>query len=98
MYPCSLTLSRFSSNDFVKKLEEFTGRKVDVVIYNTKKPDEKVIKPYLKQKAEFVELNENNEFWKGRNISTADLLDDSGDIIRHDSGKLSLLIKDIISR
>jgi uncharacterized cofD-like protein len=88
----------FKAHDFVKKIEEFTGKKVDGIIYNTEKPDEKIIKLYKKQKAEFVEFDEKNEFWKTRNIYTSNLLENSSDIIRHDSEKVALLIKDIISQ
>ena len=88
----------FKAYDFVKKIDEFIGRRVDGVIYNTEKPDEKIMKSYAGKNAEFVEFDEDNEFWKNRNIYAADLIDSSGSIIRHDSGKLALLIKDIISR
>ena len=88
----------FKAHNFVEKLEEFIEKKVAGIIYNTEKPDEKIIKPYTKQKAEFVEFDEKNEFWETRNIYTSELLDNSSDIIRHDSERLALLIKDIISR
>jgi uncharacterized cofD-like protein len=88
----------FKAHDFVEKLEEFSGKRVDGIIYNTEKPDAKIIKPYTKQKAEFIVFDEKNKFWETRNIYTSDLLDNSSDIIRHDSEKLALLIKDIISR
>jgi hypothetical protein len=56
-----------------------------------------MLKPYASQQAEFVGLNKKNTFWKKRKIYTADLLDNSSEIIRHDSEKLASLIKHIIS-
>ena len=88
----------FKAQDFVEKLEEVIGKKVDGIIYNTKKPNEEIITPYIEQKAEFVEFDEDGEFWKTRNIFSSDLLENSSGNIRHDSKKLALLIKDIISR
>jgi len=88
----------FRAHDFVEKLEEFTGKRVDGIIYNSEKPDEKIIKPYTEQQAEFVEFDEKNEFWKTRKIYSSDLLDNSSEIIRHDPEKLASLIKKIISQ
>jgi len=88
----------FKAQDFVEKLEEVIGKRVDGIIYNTEKPNEEIIKPYIEQQAEFVEFDEDDEFWKTRNIFSSDLLENSIGVIRHDSKKLALLIKDIISR
>jgi len=87
----------FNAHDFVEKLEEFTGKRVHGIIYNSKKPDEKMLKPYAEQQAEFVEFEKKNIFWKTRKTYTTDLLDNSSEIIRHDSEKLASLIKHIIS-
>lgn len=87
----------FKAHDFVQKLEEYTGKKMDTIVYNTEKPREKIIQPYTEQQAEFVEFDEKNEFWKDRKVFASDLLDNTSDIIRHDSEKLASLIKKIIS-
>jgi hypothetical protein len=86
----------FKAPDFVKKLEEFVGKKVDRIIYNTEKPDERIIGPYTKQKAELVEFDATNEFWKKRNTHPSNLIDKSSHVIRHDSEKLASLINEII--
>jgi len=88
----------FKAQDFVEKLEEFSGKKVDGVIYNTEKPNEDLLKPYAAQQAEFVEFDKENEFWATRRVYSSNLLDNSSDIIRHDSEKLAALIKKIISK
>lgn len=87
----------FEAHDFVEQLESFTEKKVDGIIYNTEKPAEALIKPYREQKAEFVVFDTQNKFWKTRKIYATDLLDNSSEIIRHDSDKLALLLKSIIA-
>ena len=87
---------QFLARDFVNKLEEFIGRKVDGVIYNRQRPNQQLLKRYAKQKAAFVEIEKSNPLWKDHPIFQADLLDTAGGIIRHDSHKLAELIRSII--
>jgi uncharacterized cofD-like protein len=86
----------FTGHDFVRKVEEHIGRRVDGIIYNNKKPEKTILDHYRKQKAEFVEIDENGTVWERRKIYMSDLLSIAGSIVRHDSKKLALLIKDII--
>lgn len=88
----------FSGHDFVRSLEECINRQVDGTIYNTGKPDEKILEQYREQKAEFVEIDERDECWINRTIYAFDLLDIVGGIVRHNSKKLALLIKEIMSQ
>jgi uncharacterized cofD-like protein len=88
----------FLGLDFVRKLEECIERQVDGIIYNAEKPDEKLLEQYRGQKAEFVEINESDDWWGNRRIYTSNMLDIAGGIVRHDSRKLALLIKEIISQ
>jgi uncharacterized cofD-like protein len=87
----------FKGFDFVRKIEEHIGRKVDGIIYNSMKPEQKILEHYREEKAEFVEINGNGKMWKNRKIYAADLLSVAGGIVRHDSKKLALLISEIIS-
>jgi uncharacterized cofD-like protein len=88
----------FNCNDFVKHTELFIGRTLDGIIYNNARPKPKILERYKEEEqAEFVEINENDAFWKHRKIYTADLLSVAGGIIRHDSHKLATLIREIIS-
>jgi uncharacterized cofD-like protein len=87
----------FTGYDFVCKMEECVGRQLDGIIHNTGKPDEKILDQYRAEKAEFVEIDEKAPCWGDRTIYAADLLDTAGDIVRHDSEKLALLIEKIIS-
>jgi len=87
----------YSLIDFVKKLEEGIGRQVEIVVCNRTKPEDQILAEYRKQESEFVEFTDNPQFWQTRKIYSADLLDTSGSIVRHDSQKLARLIQEIIS-
>jgi uncharacterized cofD-like protein len=87
----------FSGFDFVKKVEEYIGRNVDGVIYNTTMPNHKILKQYRQQKAEFVEVEDYGEVWGNRTVYTRDLMSTAGGIVRHDSKKLASLISKIVS-
>jgi uncharacterized cofD-like protein len=88
----------FSGLDFIRKLEESIERQVDGIIYNSEKPDKKLVEQYMEQKAEFVEIDEDNDCWGNRSIYTSNMLDIAGSIVRHDSKKLAVLIQEIISQ
>jgi len=87
----------FSGLDFIRKLEESIERQVDGIIYNSEKPDKKLVEQYMEQKAEFVEIDEDDDCWGNRSIYTSNMLDIAGSIVRHDSKKLAVLIQEIIS-
>ena len=87
----------YSCSDFIEKLEEGIGRKVQIVICNRTKPEDQILAEYQKQEAEFVEFVDDQQLWQDRKLYLADLLDTSGSIVRHDSEKLALLIQEIIS-
>jgi uncharacterized cofD-like protein len=88
----------YSCIDFIHKLEEGIGRKVHIVICNRTKPEDHILAEYRKQEAEFVEFVDDQKFWQNRKLYLDDLLDSSGSIVRHDSQKLAMLIKKIISK
>ena len=87
---------QFMARDFVKTLEECIQRPFDGIIYNTKKPEKRILDQYAEQKAEFVTLDEGDKQWGNRNMYGADLLDVSGGIIRHHSKNLASLIRGIL--
>jgi hypothetical protein len=84
---------QFSARDFVVRLEEYTGRPVDGVIYNQTPPSEEISQSYLAQKAEFVVLDPRDDFWFQRKVYGADLLETDGTIVRHSSAKLASLLQ-----
>lgn len=86
----------YTGQDFVAKVEECIGRKVNGIIYNSKRPDERILDQYRGEQAEFVEIEESAPCWGDRTIHACDLLDTSGGLVRHDSGKLALLIAKVL--
>ncbi|MBW2616716.1 MAG: uridine diphosphate-N-acetylglucosamine-binding protein YvcK [Deltaproteobacteria bacterium] len=89
---------QFKAQDFAKTVEESIQRRFDGIIYNTRKPDEKLLEQYAKQKAEFVTIDESDEWWGNRTMHGADILDVSGGILRHNSKNLASLIQSILFR
>lgn len=89
---------QFKAQDFVKTVEESIQRRFDGIIYNTRKPGDKILEQYAKQKAEFVTLDESDKWWGKRNMYGADILDVSGGILRHNSKNLASLIQSILFR
>ncbi len=87
----------FTGYDFVQRIEECIGREMDGILYNQTSPGEEILQRYRAEKAEIVEINEEDSCWGRRRIFSADLVDTAGAIVRHDPHKLSRLIKEIIS-
>ncbi len=87
----------FSGKDFVTKLEERLERKVDGIIGNSTKPSQKILDIYSEQKSDFVFIDPADTFWNNRNLYLSDILDTHTMIVRHDSGKLVRIIKEIIN-
>lgn len=86
---------RFTGKQFVIELEAVLGCRVDGVIGNTRQPALELLTRYAEQKAEFVGIDHGDDWWSGRQCYTADLLDESGGILRHDPAKLAGLIQEI---
>jgi len=88
----------FSGKDFVTKLEERLEREVDGIIGNSKKPLQKILDTYSKQKSDFVNIDRTDPFWNHREIHLVDVLDTDATIIRHDPEKLTHIILKIIHK
>jgi uncharacterized cofD-like protein len=87
---------QFTGRDFVRTLDECIQRNIDGIVYNTGRPDDKLMAAYREQKAELVEIDNHDGWWDERTVYASDLLETSGGVIRHDSKKLANLIKEII--
>ncbi len=85
--------NRFQACDFIATVESFTGRKINGAIVNSRRPDDRLLALYREQKSEFVNLGMPEP---GCRLIVEDLLETSGDIIRHDPQKLARLIAKII--
>ncbi len=85
----------FKASDFLKEIEKYLGKRPDYIICNTKKPTKKIVDKYLEEESFFVEPD-----LEGKDIIKKDLLEE--DVIggkitaRHNSGKLSKLIMDLL--
>lgn len=86
--------NNYRGEDFVLSAEKIMGRKIDIILINNKKPTQKILKEYKKQKADFVSIKREN-FWGGRKIEARDLIDTGGGIVRHNAVKLRDAIKEI---
>jgi uncharacterized cofD-like protein len=86
----------FDGIDFVQNIDAYLGRQVDGILCNNRKPNKKLLKKYLKENSEFVEIRHVEQQMNNRLIYIDDLLDTSGEIVRHDSKKLASLIQSII--
>jgi uncharacterized cofD-like protein len=86
----------FTGQDFVAKVEECIGRQVDGILCNSKRPEEELLEQYRTEQAEFVQIETSAPCWGDRTIHACDLLDTSGGLVRHDSGKLALLIEEAV--
>jgi uncharacterized cofD-like protein len=85
----------YKAKDFVEKIEEAIGRKIDKVLVNSSVPNNEILDKYKEQKAHFVEMDMGDE-WEGGKIIAQDLLDTSGGVVRHNSKKLAYVIKNIL--
>ncbi|SRR6056297_1078011 len=76
----------FTAWDFVEKIEEFSSRRLDKLIFNKTRPPGELLEKYKKQKSFFVEPPSKDS--NGREIFLSDLLNVSGGVIRHDPQKI----------
>ena len=88
---------QFVGRDFVNTLENTIERKIDGILYNNRKPSTNLLKRYRKQKAEFVEIDNQDGWWDARVVHAHDLLESTAGIVRHDPQKLATLIQQIVS-
>jgi uncharacterized cofD-like protein len=114
VYNCSLVNKKghtgnFSLEDYVNSINKYIGKdRIDVAVFNTKKPSAKLIKKY-EDKKEFLLSSKNIKSDKGYKVIRADILDSekpkysksdvlSGQraLIRHDSDKLAKVLMKII--
>ncbi|PLX22014.1 hypothetical protein C0584_00595 [Candidatus Parcubacteria bacterium] len=85
----------FEIKDFVDLVEETIGQKINMVVQNERRPEDKVLNLYKEQKAFFVSPIEKKDK-KTKYIKT-DILDDSEQIIRHDKQKLAKILEKILN-
>ena len=85
--------NHFQACDFIATLESFTGRRITGAIVNNRRPDDRLLDLYRKQKSDFVDIGITDDCCP---LIVENLLETSGDIIRHDPTKLAGVIEGII--
>ncbi len=88
----------FSATEFVNRLESYIGRRVDVIVHNTRMPDEAVCKLYAQQQSEWVKLDDQASYWHNRTLYADDLIETEGNVVRHHSAKTANLLQQIFSQ
>jgi uncharacterized cofD-like protein len=87
----------FSVNDFVKRVEAVVGRPLDHILVNNGEVDRVTIKRYKEQKASLVRINKKLLAGR-RNYIIEDFLSEIGEVVRHDSEKLSHALVRLINK
>lgn len=88
----------FRASDFVRTIEAYLGPGViDYVIANNRKPQPERLRPYVMEKAEFVEVDRDSDVWRRTKpvLVVADLIRPRG-MVRHDPEKVARIIKKLL--
>jgi len=88
--------NEFSAIDFIEKIEANIHRRIHSMIYNTQKPSPDLLEKYRQEQSEPIYVSADAVYWKEYKIYGADMLNTSGDVIRHDSNKLANMIRKIL--
>ena len=87
--------NHFQACDFIATLESFSGRGITAAIVNDRLPNDRLLDLYRKQKSDFVDIGLTDDRCL---LIREDLLETSGDVIRHDPEKLAGVIERIIKK
>jgi len=81
----------YTANKFLKKIENYLGRRIDTIVLNTKKPEKAVLNKYKDENSSPVidDLPKKTNIFS---ILRADLIAE-GVLARHDIDKLTKLLK-----
>ena len=87
----------FKVNDFTKIIEDKLNRKLDYILVNNGEIARDKVKQYKEQKSELVKINAKLKN-RNRKYIIDNFLNDTGELVRHDSEKLSVTIEKIINK
>ena len=88
----------YKAPDFLKTMEKYLGTGIfNYVLFNNKKPAQKILARYRKEGAKFVIISNLKKNSRKPAIILTDLLA-SGNFIRHDLAKLGAALKPLIER
>lgn len=91
---CVNTMTKVGETDgcgvahYVQVVEGYLGRRVNVVICNTGRPDPMVLESYASEGKSPIEVDVPDGNWEGREVIKADLLAE-GELARHNPGLLA---------
>lgn len=88
----------FSAIDFVEKVEANIRRRIRSMIYNTQVPTPRLLEKYRKERSEMVRVSPDAVYWKNYVIHGAEMLNTSGDVIRHDPALLATMIRKVLQQ
>jgi len=83
----------FKTKDFVDEMEKHMRRRLDVVVLNSRPPSRGILSKYREEKSEWVDGAARLP--RRRRAVRADLLDESGGIVRHDPDKLAAVLQEV---
>lgn len=86
--------NEFKVSDFIKKIETYSGKKLDAILCNSALPDERVAARYMEEMREPVRVDMESE-WEGRRIIAADLLA-QGELARHSPSKIASILEPLL--
>ena len=84
---------QFRGIDFIERLEACMGRQLDGIIYNNNPPSAEIRSRYRRRKSQWVQMESGQPHWVKRKLFSADLLETTGGVVRHDACKLAGLLK-----
>lgn len=87
--------NEFKVSNFVRTIENYSGKKLDIILCNNARPNENVLSRYLEERCEPVVFDLDAE-WEGRRVVAADFLA-SGELARHDPVKIAAILSQFIS-
>jgi uncharacterized cofD-like protein len=89
--------NEFSAIDFVEKVESHIQRPIKTLLFNTGLPAASVLEKYRRDRSALVAISPDAVYWKEYSMHGADMVNTSGDVIRHDAMKLAELIRKSIT-
>lgn len=87
--------NEFKVSNFVRTIENYSGKKLDVILCNNARPNENVLSRYLEEQCEPVVFDLDAE-WEGRRVVAADFLA-AGELARHNPVKIASILSQFIS-
>jgi uncharacterized cofD-like protein len=82
----------YSLEAFIDELENYLGRKLDVIIHNSAIPSPAALDNYRHQQAELVIIQDRDSLCRNYQLIEADLIEQESGIVRHSIEKLAVTL------